>query len=547
MAGQRRPTHSRGTADRPTAPARDSRPARAALALLVLALVATLATACRTTSSSRGLVEDGTGEGTVLRVGLDDDPPGLDPAGNFLSVSALSIGNALYDTLLRAPSFGAAPEPALAASLTEAPDRLSWTLVVRDGVTFHDGTVLDAAAVKTNLDRQRSSAFNGSSLSPISDVVVSDARTVVLRLRAPWTALPAVLAGSQGMMLSPTAIAAAGAGLARAPLGAGTGPYQFVEWVPDDHLTVRRNRSYWDGATGGFDTITFRFLPDESTRLAAFQAGDLDLITSALSDTVRRAQQMDGGTGTKVQVVEPPAAGQTVLYLHTTAPPFDDVRVRRALLLALDLDALSGALGGGGYDDYSWSLLPKDSPWYAPPVTPLRFDPDEARRLVAAYSAEVGRPVRFTYLALSSNRTWADAGRAYAQLWRDVGMEVEVLNVPDLTTLVLTMLLGQFDVAGLVAGYYADPDTVLFDVYHSDRTLNLSGYRNARMDGLLEAARSEADPAVRRRLYAEVQQLAREEVPLLNGSFGTVHLIASAGLSGVEASGYFPARTIGRR
>lgn len=528
-------------------------PGRRPVALLIAgAAVALLLAACSSGSSSSGLVDTtgpaapagaGTASGT-LTVGLDSDPPGLDPAGNFLAISAFSIGNALYDTLMVAPFDGPA-EPRLAESLEESTDRLSWTLVVRDGVTFHDGTPLDADAVKLNLDRQRTSQLNGPSLSSIRDVVAVDARTVRIELSAPWTALPAVLAGTQGMMLSPTAIEAAGKDLARAPVGAGTGPYRFVEWVPNDRLTVARNDAYWDG-TPGFEQIVFRFLPDENARLAAYQAGDLQLFTAAFSDTARKAQQADGGDGSKVQVVEPPVAGQTVLYLNTAKAPFDDVRVRRAMLLALDLDALAEALGGAGYADYSWSLLPKDSPWYAAPAEPLRHDPDRARALIADYEAETGTQVGFTYKALSSSQTFADAGRAYAQAWGDVGIDAEVENVADLTTLVLSMILRQYDVAGLVAGYYPDPDTVFFDQYHSGRTFNLSGFEDPEMDRLLEQARSSADPVERKRLYGEIQQLAREQVPSLNGNFGTIYLVADAGITGVEPSGYFPARTIGR-
>ncbi len=501
-------------------------------AVLVLTM---LAGAC-----SGGDQDNGGAEPGVLMVGLDEDPPGLDPAGNFLSISALSVGNALYDTLMRAAP-GAEPEPNLAQSLSESADRLSWTLTLRPGVTFHDGTALDAAAVKVNLDRQKQSRLNGGSLDPLQEVVVEDSQTATLRLKVPWTALPAVLAGVQGMMLSPAAVDLAGADLARAPLGAGTGPYQFVEWVSDDHLTVKANPDYWGGPVG-YQQITFRFLGEENTRLAAFKAGDLQVMTAALSETVRKAQE--GANDGAVQVVRPPTAGQTVLYLNTAKAPFDDVRVRRAMLLALDLDALSEALGGEGYQQYSWSVLPKDSPWYVPPERPLGHDPDQARRLIEDYETETGQEVSFTYSALSSSQTFADAGRAYAAAWADVGIEAKVANVADLTTLVLTMVLGQYDVAGLVAGYYADPDTVMFDLYHSKRTFNLSHYSNPEMDRLLEAARSEPDPSVRHDLYGQVQQLARTELPLLNGSFGTISLVADATVAGVEASGFFPARTV---
>jgi peptide/nickel transport system substrate-binding protein len=505
------------------------------------AALASLAAACSGGSASRGLggtTAPGTGAPTgSLVVGLDGDPPGLDPAGNFLALSALSVGNAIYDRLMVANS-GSEPRPLLAESLTEAADRLSWTLELRDGITFSDGTPLDAAAVVTNLDRQKASQINGSALAPVERFEALDADTVRISLSQPWVALPSVLAGIQGIMASPKAIDEEGAAFARKPVG--TGPYVLSEWVSDDRIVVVRNPNYWGEPKPTLERITFKLIPDEGARFAALQAGDVDAITALLPETARKAE-----TEGRFTVVRPPIAGQTAIYLNNGIPPFDDVRARRAALLAVDLDAFAQAFGGQPYAEYAWGAFPKGSPWYEPPAEPLRHDPEEARRLVAQYEADTGKRLSFTYRTVAASQTLSDSGRALVKAWQDVGMDATAKPEPDTNTLVLSMVFRQYQAAGLVAAYAFDPDTTVYDLYHSGRTLNLSGYSSDEMDALLETGRTSNNRAVRRDAYAKVQRLARIDVPLIHLSFGTIFVIADRKVTGVEPSGHFPAKTVG--
>jgi peptide/nickel transport system substrate-binding protein len=226
-------------------------------------------------------------------------------------------------------------------------------------------------------------------------------------------------------------------------------------------------------------------------------------------------------------------------------PPFNDVRARRAALLAVDLDAFAQAFGGQPYAEYAWGAFPKGSPWYEPAAEPLRFDPEEARRLVAEYEADTGTRLSFSYRTVAASQTLSDSGRALVKAWQDVGMDATAKPEPDTNTLVLSMVFRQYQAAGLVAAYAFDPDTTVYDLYHSGRTLNLSGYQSDEMDALLETGRTSNDPGVRRDAYAKVQRLARIDVPLIHLSFGTIFVIADRKVTGVEPSGHFPAKTVG--
>ena len=316
--------------------------------------------------------------GGVVTVGLDSEPPTLDPAANSLSLANGSVYAAIYETLFSITPEDGTPQPLLADALTESADRMSWTLTLKDGITFHDGTPFDAAAVKFNLERQKASPYNGSVLIPLTAIDVVDPLTATLTLSEPWTALPSVLTGVIGLMVSPTA-AADTAAYQRNPVG--TGPYQFVEWVPTDKVVTERYDGYW-GDPAPLDQLVFKFVAVEAARVAAFEGGELDAYTTIVDSTAEAARD-DGA-----QVVAPPPTGYGYSYINLTKPPFDDVRVRQALQLAVDRDAIAAAYQGQGYADFANSPFVKDSEWWAPPETELRYDPDEAktaaRRLRAA-------------------------------------------------------------------------------------------------------------------------------------------------------------------
>ncbi|HEY5874220.1 MAG TPA: ABC transporter substrate-binding protein, partial [Ilumatobacteraceae bacterium] len=150
-----------------------------------------------TTDVTSGGGSDGTdappaAQGGFVTVGLDSEPPTLDPAANSLSLANGSVYAAIYETLFSITPENDTPQPLLAESVTESADRMSWTLTLKAGITFHDGTPFDAAAVKFNLERQKASPYNASYLIPLTAIEVVDPLTATLTLSEPWTALPSV-------------------------------------------------------------------------------------------------------------------------------------------------------------------------------------------------------------------------------------------------------------------------------------------------------------------------------------------------------------------
>lgn len=176
--------------------------------------------------------------GGSLIVGIDDDPTGFNPTADPWAAGGHNVARTIFDTLATYDA-GGKVVPYLAEAITANADATVWTITLRSGITFHDGTPFDAAAVKANFDANKNSPQYGSQLALLTETKVVDPLTVELVMNQAWATFPNVLTGDVGSqigyMAAPSMLAAPDGGLK--PVG--TGPFSFVEWVQDDHLTVR--------------------------------------------------------------------------------------------------------------------------------------------------------------------------------------------------------------------------------------------------------------------------------------------------------------------
>ena len=455
-----------------------------------------------------------------------------------LGLAVGAEGVAIYDELIDTPN-GKGPQPALAESFAEAPDRKSWTLKIRDGVTFHDGTKLNADAVKFNLERQRKSRVNAALMALIKNIEVTDPMTIKLSLDKPYAGLPYLLSGGVGIMVSPKAVQEKGDKFNREPSDSGTGPYILKEWTPGDHATVVRNPNYWGNPKPRLDQITFRYIFDESARYAALQAGDVQSITTLSTSTTERATK-DG-----FQVFDPPYAGSAVWLLNNSKPPFDDIRIRRAALLAIDDDALQSLFNNPkAADSRGFGLWPKDNSWHLPGRQPA-YDKAEARRLVLNYMNDTGKQAAFTFTSLSTSGPLVDAARLLVKNWQDAGFDAKLQLLPDANPLVVALLSGQYEAAISLVGLEKDPDATASPVLSSTSQLNFARYKSAEMDAALEEGRVAADPAARKAAYDRVQTIFRRDLPFIVFNPGSGRTIATNKVCGLDAEGPFPSKTVG--
>lgn len=443
--------------------------------------------------------------GGTLTITIDADASGYNPVADPWAAGGHIVARTIFDPLATYDASGKLV-PYLAESITANADATVWTITARDGVQFHDGTPFDAAAMKANFDAQKASPQYGSQLALLGSTTVVDDLTLELTMTQPWSTFPNVLAGdigSQiGYMAAPSMLASPDGG--RNPVG--TGPFVFQEWVPDDQLTVVRNENYWQ-RPAYLEQVVFRPIPDSNARKAAFDAGDVDLYYTGSSSEITEYQAAPDEWSV---TIGSPGEPDMVMF-NTKAAPLDDVRVRRALVMATDLDRLFDFLDATGIKQKTTGPYAESSFWYAESNYP-EYDPEGAKALIDEYVAETGNPVEFEF---AGNQTpfIVSVQELYQSMWSEIGVTANIVSRAQGENLA-AVIGGDFQVAmwGGIGG--GDPDADYND-FHSDTGQNFSGFNTPEMDAALEQGRALADPEARKEQYAIVQQILGENVPYL--------------------------------
>ncbi|WP_457033239.1 ABC transporter substrate-binding protein [Kitasatospora sp. P5_F3] len=328
-------------------------------------------------------------------------------------VHALSL---VYAGLTKLDEQGAAV-PALATGWSYAPDGTSVTFKLRPGLTFDDGTPLDATAVKKSLDRGRTDpkSLVAPQLVHLKEVSAPDPGTVVLQLTQPDYQFPNLLAGKTGLIVNPKAFETDTAGIATKPAGAG--PFSLVSYTQNSKAVLRRNTSYWDAASIKLENFELHPLPDAATVVAGLQSGQYD-VAQIPGSQVAAAK----AAGLEVQVI--PSLVVAVLDINITKAPFDQPEVVEALKYAIDRDALvktqQFGLGEANYQPF-----PKGYVGHDPGSEDLyRFDPAKARELLA----KAGHP-NGVDLTITTSAAQGLPEQLQAQL-KDVGIRTTIEVVP---------------------------------------------------------------------------------------------------------------------
>lgn len=364
--------------------------------------------------------------GGVVTVGASTEVNQWDPLQLGGEGAGQDRGYLIYDTLMRISSAGD-PVPHLAEDMTTADGGKVWQMKLREGVTFTDGTALDADAVVYNINRMMDpeiAFIHSNDIEPIETVTAIDATTVEFVLDRALPLFPLGFANAPGMMISPTAFEAQGAvDFGQNPVGAG--PFMLESWTPGGELVLVRNPDYWDSPRPYLDGITYQIMPNAVTTAQALLSGqiqagiaqDFRTLFAGVADSPDF--WVNGGyTGAQ--------GGQFVLPNASVAPG-DDIRVREALALAFDPAVTSDALMGGFWTPEAQEAQLTCPPFF--PGSPLCVegtwpepDLDRAKQLVAEYVAEGNSP-EVTFLGLSNDPTLAEY---IQQVLTSIGFDVEV-------------------------------------------------------------------------------------------------------------------------
>jgi peptide/nickel transport system substrate-binding protein len=471
--------------------------------------------------------------GGELRVGLEAESTSLLPGAASFSPSGWTVAHAIYDTLMAEAEDGSI-RPFLAESVTPAGDLTAWTVRLRSGITFHDGTPLDAPTLRAAFDEFLTApgATTAGVLAGVRELRVDDELTVTYVLDEPDAHFPDVLTEAAGMPFSVEAARAAGDRAGERPVG--TGPFRLERWDRDDRIVVVRNEDYWRDGLPHLDRITFRPLPDERSRVQALTTGGLDVVQTLRGSSVRLLQEAeDDGVTTLLTAHDD--AGITVM--NVLRPPFDDVRIRRAFAHAVDRTAVAAALGDDGLVEPATQFVGRESPWWSERVAAAgaAYDPDEARRLVRAYVEDpdrsdgrpVGTPPSVDYgcvddpslaeLSFLVQRSAEDIGFDVSLTIRDQGSHVAV-TMGDAST--EPPFAGDFSVncyriipaggiASTLAAAFGDPSEV---------ATNLSNHHTPELARLLDQLQATTDPEAQFDLVERIGVLVNEAAPVAYGT-----------------------------
>lgn len=398
-------------------------------------------------------------------------------------------------------------KPGLAESW-QTPDPKTIILKLRQGVKFHDGTDFNAEAAKFNFDRMATEAksVRKGEIANVAAAEAVDAYTLKLSLKKPDSSLLATLTDRAGMMISPAVVKQRGPDLERDATGAGTGPFQFVEWVKDDHLLVKRNESYWNKEAGPYlDEIRYRPIPDDTVKLQSLQAGEIDVMDYLAPRNVALVK-----ADSSVVVVDVPSLACFWYQLNTTKPPFDSKPLREAVMYAIDTEAIVkgvwlgiGVPANGPISPASWA--------YDDTVKPVKRDLDR----VKAKLAEAGMASGFSF-SFNTNTTPISVQEAEvvkAQL-AEASITMNV-NLVDDARLLAEGNAKTFQMSSYQWSGRPDPDGNTYQFFHTlpGTSLNWSGFSNPQVDDLLDKTREVSDQAERKKLYSQIVQILHDEVP----------------------------------
>ncbi len=460
--------------------------------------------------------------GGTLTIARPVDSISLDPYRDSSAPGAWVYG-LIYDSLVTlSPAMKV--QPGLASSWRVlSPSKVRFFL--RRDVRFHDGTPCNAAAIKFTFDRTfnaKSPGIWASFAGPIKGATVVDDYTVDVESTEPFAPLLLSMAVVHGGMVSPDAVRKQGDAFGRHPVG--TGPFKFVEWVPNDHITLERNDAYW-GPKAYLDRIVFRIIPEEEARVIALRTGEVDMVLLPPL-TALPALQRDPN-----YIVYSTTGTRTVFIACTlTQPPMDDVRVRRALMLATDrksiVDNIVGPAGVLANDMMAPNIF-----GYAP-VHLDKLYPHDVKRAAALLEQAGFKPgqggvlerggVPLTLTMMSSRGRYpkdAEISQAFQAQMHDIGIRVD-LQIPEYAvvfsalrapTLTVHLMLSAW---GNITG---DADHTLVTTGRSDqappRGWNAFRYFNPAYDKVVDQARTSVNPAERKTLYAQAQQMLARDLP----------------------------------
>lgn len=486
-------------------------PARKWTALL--ALVAGLATSPATAQT--------------LRFGIASDPDILDPTLSR-TVSGRQVFAAMCDKLVDIdPQLNFVPQLATAWRWSEDGRTLSLTL--RPGVTFHDGTAMDAASVQSSLERhlRMPGSTRKAEMGPVAAVEIAGPLEVRIVMTSVFAPLVAALSDRAGMMLSPRAATQTGEAFAAAPGCAG--PYKLTRRIAQDRIELDRFAGHWDAAHYHFDKVVYLPIPDTTVRAANLRAGSLELIEN-VNPTDVAAMQADKRVAlhTSPGLVSGYIAINVGNGRRADTPLGRDPRVRAALDAAIDRQVLNQVAFNGAYIPGNQSVQPA-SPFYTAAVPVPPRDLPRAKALLQ----QAGQPRVKMQMTVPNTTEFRQAAEVIQAMAAEADIEMSLV-VTDVATSLKQWTDGDFESLIILWSGRTDIDANLYNFNACGMALNGGHYCNKEVDRLLNDARGTTDPAKRKLAYDDAARIYLEDRPYIYLWNGRLIAATAARLDGLR-------------
>lgn len=456
--------------------------------------------------------------GGTLVIGRSSDAVTLDPNDGPDGRSS-AVAKLVAESLVRLSPGTFDVEPWLAESWQVSEDGLTWTFQLRQNVTFHDGTPLNADAVEFSFDRMLDSSHpyfemgswvHATALfgTTVESVTAVDEHTVQFTLVQPYAPFLTALTNVRAAIVSPTAVSANPEEFFRNPVG--TGPFKLVEWRTDERIVLERFENYWADRPY-LDSVIFQVIPESASRVLALQRGDIHVVVEIDSTSEQMIQ-----ASRDLILQETPGILHSYVTPNHLKAPWDDQRVRQALFHALDRQALADAFWPGG--TVAKGVMAPSFLGFHDGIEWYEYDPNRARELLA----EAGFPNGFatTMHIVDGPRPHTPQPRAAAEAMQSylaaVGIQVELIQL-DTATFLTEGRAAEHNL--FFTGFspiMPDPWTIMYTQFDSRRAVlgsanNFSFYRNPEVDALNDQANAATNPEARAEYYRQIQEIVYED------------------------------------
>ena len=432
---------------------------------------------------------------TTLVLGLGIEPPGLDPTiAAPVAIREVTWAN-LFEGLVRLDRAGRV-QPQLAKSWEIAPDGLAYTFRLQPGVKFHDGTALTSETVKFAFDRARAPTSTNAQkqiFAPIDAIETPDPATVVVKLKQPSGNFLTFLTWGDAAIVAPNTADANRA----TPVG--TGPFKFKTWARGAQVELVRNPDYW-GAKPALDAVTFRFISDAQAQVAALKAGDVDAFPNLGAPELFAEFKKDA----RFTAVAGNTEGEIVAGMNEARKPFDDVRVRRALMHAIDRKALVE----GAYSSFGQPIgshFSPNHPAFVDTTGVVPFNQAKARALLK----EAGQDKLAFAIKAPQMAYAARSAELIAAMLSEVGVTVTI-EPTEFPAKWIEQVFRNKDYAMTIVAHTEPLD---IDIYSRDNYY--FNYAKPAFKALISEIAVATDEGKRNDLYKQAERMLAEDVPAL--------------------------------